>query len=646
LPAAPAIASLPVTIVANPPSVSFMRDSPDSFNRILHSVQSAAFGSEGSPVAPQATDGSDATAPVEPNSTPSPPVASGADKTVAVVAAAVARAADTAATTSTGAAAEIPVDAGGDGRDADALKRLPPIARLPDPSGESGPDRERTAAASPAPDHVAPTVSIVAGRDGVRNEAPQVVPGRNGVRRPTGPSAQITHAKIGPARGAASVSPATAPDDPASPPLNAVPPAAATSTQGPVFTDVVPQQAPSSHATGKTVPGDIFTPSSEASASGLSARATADADRDIKKVRSDLNSPPIAVSPAAVPSTPGPVFIDVVPQQAPRGQAKGKTAPGDISAPSFDASASGSPARATTDGERDINQVRTILNSPSTPVAVSRAAEDTPSQFGLASNSGVANEQEAPPSPLPLQALAPDFPGPQAPVSGHRMTLRIDEAVAEPVQPDATAGSPLEANGPSAAPAVGSVAASTPSASQPTTAKPADPVEQVMPVLLTLAKVTRGSHEMTVRLQPAELGIVQVRIARAASGATQIEITAEKSATLLALQRDQSQLHRTLDQAGVPAVGRTVTFHAAVPTHVPSNSNGGALGGGQQSAANRTSAGHTYTDSSGSGGRDSYQSKEAHSHGSAKRPIILPEIAAADVTTALQSYRVGLDITA
>jgi Flagellar hook-length control protein FliK len=91
---------------------------------------------------------------------------------------------------------------------------------------------------------------------------------------------------------------------------------------------------------------------------------------------------------------------------------------------------------------------------------------------------------------------------------------------------------------------------------------------------VTLAKGTAVGGQMTVRLHPAELRMLQVRIERAATGMTQIDITADNPETLQALQRDQSALHRTLDDPGIHATGRTVTFHAVEPTPDSTSSGG------------------------------------------------------------------------
>ena len=101
-----------------------------------------------------------------------------------------------------------------------------------------------------------------------------------------------------------------------------------------------------------------------------------------------------------------------------------------------------------------------------------------------------------------------------------------------------------------------------PAAFEPT---PASPASQLAPVLVSLANGPGGTQRLTLRLAPPELGHVQIRIDRPQDAPPRVDITVERSATLTLLLRDQPQLQRTLDQAGVPQDGRTVTFHLAPP---------------------------------------------------------------------------------
>ncbi len=68
-----------------------------------------------------------------------------------------------------------------------------------------------------------------------------------------------------------------------------------------------------------------------------------------------------------------------------------------------------------------------------------------------------------------------------------------------------------------------------------------------------------------MRLEPPELGHVEIRIDRPTDAPARVDITVERTETLTLLLRDQPQLQRALDQAGVPPEGRSVTFHVAAP---------------------------------------------------------------------------------
>ena len=84
-----------------------------------------------------------------------------------------------------------------------------------------------------------------------------------------------------------------------------------------------------------------------------------------------------------------------------------------------------------------------------------------------------------------------------------------------------------------------------------------------------MGHMSDGTQRVTMRLDPPELGRVQVRIDRPTDAPARVEITVEKAETLTLLLRDQTQLQRALDQAGVPAEGRSVTFHVASPEPAP-----------------------------------------------------------------------------
>jgi flagellar hook-length control protein FliK len=81
---------------------------------------------------------------------------------------------------------------------------------------------------------------------------------------------------------------------------------------------------------------------------------------------------------------------------------------------------------------------------------------------------------------------------------------------------------------------------------------------------------------MTLRLDPADLGTVQVSITRPPDAAAHVDISVSRPETLTLMLRDQTQLQHTLDQAGVPAEGRTMSFHL---TNQDSDSQSRQMGG-------------------------------------------------------------------
>jgi hypothetical protein len=96
----------------------------------------------------------------------------------------------------------------------------------------------------------------------------------------------------------------------------------------------------------------------------------------------------------------------------------------------------------------------------------------------------------------------------------------------------------------------------------------ATPVDQIVPALVSILQKTDGQQSVTVRLQPADLGQVQIRMDRTDAGAAHIVITAERPETLQLLQREEPRLQQVLDQAGVLSTGRTVSFQVATPDQI------------------------------------------------------------------------------
>ena len=85
------------------------------------------------------------------------------------------------------------------------------------------------------------------------------------------------------------------------------------------------------------------------------------------------------------------------------------------------------------------------------------------------------------------------------------------------------------------------------------------PASVVAPVLLHLTR-TDDIQRLSVRLDPAELGAVEIRVERAATGPARVELVAAHAGTLDLLRADATALNRALDTAGVPPEGRQISF--------------------------------------------------------------------------------------
>jgi flagellar hook-length control protein FliK len=87
------------------------------------------------------------------------------------------------------------------------------------------------------------------------------------------------------------------------------------------------------------------------------------------------------------------------------------------------------------------------------------------------------------------------------------------------------------------------------------------PVRQLAPVVVSLA-LGRGDEALTISLDPGELGRVEVSIGQGKE-AGQVRIVAERPETLALLQRDQRDLDRALNQAGLGDMARSMSFSLA-----------------------------------------------------------------------------------
>ena len=117
------------------------------------------------------------------------------------------------------------------------------------------------------------------------------------------------------------------------------------------------------------------------------------------------------------------------------------------------------------------------------------------------------------------------------------------------------------------------------------TAAAVQPATQVFPVLASFASSAGrpgAPQQMVLRLDPAELGRVEIRIDRPTGAPARVALQVERPDTLLLLLRDQPQLQRALDLAGVPTADRTLHFSLAPPPSQDLAQTSGDPGGSGQ----------------------------------------------------------------
>jgi flagellar hook-length control protein FliK len=116
------------------------------------------------------------------------------------------------------------------------------------------------------------------------------------------------------------------------------------------------------------------------------------------------------------------------------------------------------------------------------------------------------------------------------------------------------------------------VSPATPSA--PVTAPPTAATQLAHATAIHFASGATG--QITIHLQPADLGAVQVRIERGHDGTATITVQVERADTMHMLQVDLPHLHQALDRAGVPTESRQVSVELA---QAPPPTNGAGTGG-------------------------------------------------------------------
>jgi flagellar hook-length control protein FliK len=88
------------------------------------------------------------------------------------------------------------------------------------------------------------------------------------------------------------------------------------------------------------------------------------------------------------------------------------------------------------------------------------------------------------------------------------------------------------------------------------------PSRQVLPMAVALLVSPGASPTLSVTLEPAELGRLQIRVSRDSSGAS-LRLIAERPETLTLLARDQRELQQGLTQSGIALNVDGISFEMA-----------------------------------------------------------------------------------
>jgi hypothetical protein len=146
-----------------------------------------------------------------------------------------------------------------------------------------------------------------------------------------------------------------------------------------------------------------------------------------------------------------------------------------------------------------------------------------------------------------------------------------------------------------------------------------------------------------LRLEPAELGKIQIAVAQPRDGAAAVVLTVERPETLLLVLRDQQGLHQALDRAGIAADGRTVSVELAPMRAEPQPAAPHAGHGQPDTAATDRGLNRDTNRDPGTGGRSARHRPGAA--GDANRPG--PGMPGNALRAALPAWRrAGVDITA
>jgi hypothetical protein len=206
-----------------------------------------------------------------------------------------------------------------------------------------------------------------------------------------------------------------------------------------------------------------------------------------------------------------------------------------------------------------------------------------------------APNRQAPP-PRAAATLTAPRPAAVAPVADLAVEPRTEAAgpgiaptgLPEPAPATAPLANPTAPAGLGAASPPDRPAETAPPLPPPAPARaPPAPIHQLGPVAVALLQSADRAPQLLLRLDPAELGRIEIRIRRGTSaGATAVQVLVERPETLALLRHDAPELERALRAAGLSAANRSLSFglaadHSGFAEPAPRHGTSDAAGRGQ-----------------------------------------------------------------
>jgi flagellar hook-length control protein FliK len=243
--------------------------------------------------------------------------------------------------------------------------------------------------------------------------------------------------------------------------------------------------------------------------------------------------------------------------------------PGDAKAPadSEKTQAQGSTAAALADSAA--TRVFTDQRVSSAQALPLHVASDTPKN-GNQSGGSPSDQQNSPNTPAPTPTAAPAADPAAVPVSTPAHAQAAPQSDASAAVNTAAATTPTTAT--TAATPVQAQAATQLQVSHAATAAP-----DINALAVNIAtKSEGGARHFDIRLDPADLGRVDVRLTVDDAGKAQATLSVEKPQTLELLQKDQGHLERALKDAGLDLSQNGLSFSLKGQQQQAGNGGGGA----------------------------------------------------------------------